>query len=222
MLISDELPAPGATVERFIPGPDGRLEALVSAPKVPPRGICVVCHPHPLYGGAMSNKVVWTLASLAGKAGLINLRFNFRGVGKSEGTHDHAIGEVDDALAAIAWLRARAPGLPLLVAGFSFGGYVGIKAAGAAGARALVTVAPPFGRYVDAREPPAHPQCPWIALHSTDDDVVAFEDSRAALAAYTPAPELVRFEGAGHFFHGRLGDVEAAVLPFVQQHFAVA
>lgn len=215
-----ELPTAGTSLPRFIDGPAGRLEALIAAPAAGmARGICVVSHPHPLYGGAMSNKVVWTLANAALKAGLTVARYNFRGVGQSEGVYDNAIGETEDLLAVASWLAARMPGAPLLLAGFSFGAYVSIKAAALAKPAALVTVAPPFGRYIDNSAPPPRPACPWLALHSTDDDTVAFEETAAVLAAYVPPPTLVRFETAGHFFHGQLGGLQDAVQPFVEQHF---
>lgn len=215
-----DLPRPGATLEGFIDGPAGRLQALLALPASGAvRGLCVVSHPHPLYGGAMTNKVVWTLASAASKAGLAALRYNFRGVGQSEGLYDNAIGETEDALAAAAWLQAHYPDAPLLLAGFSFGAYVSIKAANRLQPRALITIAPPFGRYIDNSAPPPRPACPWLAVHSVDDDTVAYEETVAVLEAYAPPVEFRRFETAGHFFHGQLGELQAAVQPFIEQHF---
>lgn len=210
------LPAPGASSPVTIPGPAGALEAIVALPKAPARGLCVVCHPHPLFGGALSNKVVWTLASCALQAGFAVARFNFRGVGASAGGFDNALGETEDALAVVAWMAARVAG-PRILAGFSFGAHVALKAAPRAQAAALVTIAPPFGRYVDAAVPPPHPGCAWLAVHSSDDEVVAYADSHAALMAYAPPPEFIPFDHAGHFFHGRLGDLQSAVLPFLQR-----
>lgn len=220
----EPLPAPGAAREIFVPGPAGRLEAIVAMPRRErPVGTAVICHPHPLYGGALSNKVVYILASCALRAGLVALRFNFRGVGRSEGVYDEARGETEDALAAVAWLRQRQPQLPLLLAGFSFGAYVALKAAARAQPTALVSVSIPFGRMsrssgVNAAPPP-HPGCPWLALHARDDQVVSYEETRTALQGYRPPPQLVTLDGAGHFWHGRLGDIEQAVLPFLEQHF---
>lgn len=211
---------PATQLECSIDGPAGALEVIVSAPKVETiSGICVVCHPHPLYGGTMTNKVVWTLASAALKAGFVVARFNFRGVGHSEGTYDHAIGETEDALTIVAALQRIYPGVPLLLAGFSFGAYVSLKAATLTQPAALISIAPPFGRYIDAAEPPPQPQCPWLAVHSVDDDVVAFSDTKAILDAYPAPPEFVRFENAGHFFHGQLGELQAAVSAFLHHHF---
>jgi alpha/beta superfamily hydrolase len=222
----DGLPTAGTAQTRMIPGPAGRLEAVVAAPPHErPAGVAVVCHPHPLYGGALSNKVVYTLASCALKAGLVALRFNFRGVGRSEGQYDQGRGETEDALAAVAWLRERQPGAPLWLAGFSFGAYVALAAAARARPAALVSVSIPFGRVLGssgAFVAPPHPNCPWLALHSRDDEVVNYEETRRALQAYHPPPQLVTLDGAGHFWHGRLGDLQQAVLPFVQRHFGAA
>lgn len=216
----EALPAPGAAKEVFLAGPAGRLEAVIAAPRSEAAGVAVICHPHPLYGGALSNKVVYMLASCALKAGLFALRFNFRGVGRSEGQYDAARGETEDALAAVAWLGERRPGAPLLLAGFSFGAHVALKAAARARPAALVSVSIPFGRYFDDAAPPPHPGCPWLALHARDDEVVNYEETRAVLQAYRPPPQLVTVDGAGHFWHGRLGDIQQAVLPFLERHFA--
>src|ERR1700730_9861708 len=117
----------------FLPGPAGRLEAVLWA--VPQRGegaqpplAAVVCHPHPLFGGTMHNKVVYQTAKTIHRFGLPVVRFNFRGVGLSEGMHDKGLGEKDDVLAVLDFLAAEFPGLPLLVAGFSFGSWVGLHA----------------------------------------------------------------------------------------------
>jgi alpha/beta superfamily hydrolase len=165
----------------------------------------------------MSNKVVWTLASSALKAGLVVARFNFRGVGRSAGLYDESVGETADALAVTAALRSLVPETPLVLAGFSFGAYVSLKAAAHAKPAALVSIAIPFGRYVDGAAPPPHPQCPWLAVHSTGDDTVDYDATLAVLEAYTPPPQFVRFEDAGHFFHGRLTDLQTAVQPFFEK-----
>ena len=216
------IPAPGENHELFVDGPAGRLESLISSPKTgqAPIGVCVVCHPHPLFGGTMANKVVYSLASSALKAGLLTARFNFRGVGRSIGRFDEARGETEDVVAVAEWLRARLPGTPLVLAGFSFGAYVSLKAASLLHPAAQLSISVPFGRYVDSAPPPPHPGCPWLAVHSTDDDVVAYAETKAVLDAYAPPPRLVTLEGAGHFYHGRLGDLQQAVQPFLQEALA--
>ncbi len=213
---------PGGNAEVLIPGPAGRLEALIATPKAALRGVCVVCHPHPLFGGTMANKVVWALANTALKAGFRTARFNFRGVGKSEGLFDDTLGETEDALAVATLLRASAPDLPLVLAGFSFGGHVALKAASLIDTAALVTIAPPMGRYLKTAEPPVHPRVPWLAMHSADDEVVSYAETRAAFATYDPPPQFVHVDDAGHFFHGRLGDIESAVRDFLGVHLAAA
>ncbi|MGH8516508.1 MAG: alpha/beta hydrolase [Panacagrimonas sp.] len=215
----EDLPAAGQSAHGTVAGPAGDLECMVAVPRGPVRGVAVACHPHPLYGGAMSNKVVYTLASTALAQGLVSARFNFRGVGQSQGTHDSARGETDDCLAIVEWLRTRLPGQPLLLSGFSFGAFVSLQAAAGAKAAALVSIAPPFGRYFgDAPQPP-HPGCPWLVLHSRDDDTVSFEETAAILETYDPPPTRVTVDGAGHFFHGRLDEVRNAMQSFLQDHW---
>src|SRR5574340_272636 len=108
----------------FISGPAGQLEAAVTNPGTAPRGIALVAHPHPLYGGTMDNKVVQTLAKTFARLGLATFRVNFRGVGQSAGAFDQGIGETEDMLALAEHARREAGGLPIVLAGFSFGGYV--------------------------------------------------------------------------------------------------
>jgi alpha/beta superfamily hydrolase len=211
------LPETGRAETLLLPGPAGNIEALVAMPPAPPAAFAVVCHPHPLQGGALTNKVTYTLASCALKAGLAAARFNFRGVGASHGRHDEGRGETDDALAVIGWMRERLPGAKLLLAGFSFGAFVSLKAAARAGPQLQVSIAPPF-RYFAQEPRPARPPCPWLVVHGRDDEVVDYEETRAELAVYEPKPELVTLDGVGHFFHGRLGDLEGAVSDFIRRH----
>ncbi|HUR39679.1 MAG TPA: alpha/beta fold hydrolase [Verrucomicrobiae bacterium] len=199
----------------LLPGAVGRLELRVSVPAAGPSGVAVICHPHPLHGGTLTNKVTYQLASCALKAGFVAARFNFRGVGKSEGKHDEGRGESDDALAVAEWLRGQLPGMPLLLAGFSFGAFVSLRAAARAQPDLLVSIAPPF-RYFD--EKPPRPPCPWLVVHGRDDDVVAFEETRKALAGYEPPVELAPMDGVGHFFHGKLIELERAVSAFIQHN----
>lgn len=215
------LPAAGESLAQLLQGPAGHIEASITAPRQEAWGACVVCHPHPLYGGAMSNKVVYSLASTATKAGLVALKFNFRGVGKSEGLHDEGRGETADTVAlARQLLAALPPGAPLVLAGFSFGAFVALKAASSMPVAGLMQVAPPFSStrpiYAVAEGMPAHPHCPWAVIHSRDDDTVAYEDTARALATYSPSPQLITVDGAGHFFHGRLTDVSTAFATLLQ------
>ncbi len=213
-------PGLGEALELSIPGPAGRIEALLAAPREAcvPAGIAVICHPHPLMGGAMSNKVVYTLASAASKAGLYSLRFNFRGVGRSEGLHDEGRGETDDTLFLIDWMRQRQPDARLVLMGFSFGAFVSVKAAQWAKPYLQVSIAPPFSKYFNEPVPP-RPDCPWLVVHGTGDDVVSYDDTVQVLNGFEPPPQLVTLKDAGHFFHARLNEVQNAVLPFLKQNW---
>lgn len=213
-----QAPAPGQNREVSIAGPAGPIEALWSAPRTPAArpGFALVCHPHPLFGGAMSNKVVYTLAACAQKAGWHALRFNFRGVGASAGTHDRGRGETEDAIWLADWMRQQLPEARCVLMGFSFGAWVAVRAAARVQPVAVVSIAPPLSEHFYGEPPPARPDCPWLVIHGRDDEVVAYDDTKAVLDTYTPAPTLRTLDGTGHFFHGRLGDITDATLPFLQ------
>ncbi len=194
--------------------PHGDIEVAWSLPKQPPRGWMLVGHPHPLFGGAMSNKVTYTLAAAAAEAGWLALRFNFRGVGASQGVHDGGGAETDDYLHLAAALRQHLPNLPSVYAGFSFGGFVAMRAAEHESPSGVLTVAPPLTKYVDLPTPSV-PTVPWTLIHGTADDVVLMSDTEAALMNTERPPHWVRVDGAGHFFHGQLDVIKAATLEFL-------
>lgn len=202
-----------------VPGPAGGLQALIETPlgpdgEPPPApAFAVVCHPHPLYGGTMDNKVVYTVARALESLGAPAIRFNFRGVGSSTGQYDEARGETQDALAVIAYARQRWPRLPLWLAGFSFGGAVVVRAAGEAHPQRLIAVAPGITLIsVAAAAPPA---CPWLIAQGSEDEVVAPAAVAAWAQSLAPAPQLRMLQGAGHFFHGRLHELRDTVLEFM-------
>lgn len=197
-----------------IAGPAGQLEALLEDPKVVPHaGFAVLCHPHPLYGGSMQNKVVHTVARACQEYGMATLRFNFRGVGASAGSYDEGRGEVDDARAVIAWGRKRWPDSALTLAGFSFGGMVALRAAQGSAPSRLITVAPA----VDRLESPAAaaPDCPWLIVQGDADELVDIGRVRVFASRFTPPPRLVVMQGGEHFFHGRLVELRDQVLAFL-------
>lgn len=200
-----------------IPGPAGTLEALLEQPDTAAAGrIAVICHPHPLHQGTMLNKVVHTIARAMLDLGVPALRFNFRGVGASEGRHADGSGEVDDALAACAWMRERFPGSELLLAGFSFGAMVACAAAVQARPAQLVTIAPPVERskrLLAGR----HPSVPWLVVQGEADGVVPSGEVAAWVAALQPSPTLVVLPGVDHFFHGHLTGLRQTLL----SHLAV-
>ncbi|HKX94821.1 MAG TPA: alpha/beta fold hydrolase, partial [Methylibium sp.] len=190
-----------AHTQRFeIAGPAGALACAQDEPASTPTALLVVCHPHPLHGGTMDNKVVQTIARAGLQLGWRVLRFNFRGVGGSAGAWDEGRGEVDDALAVIAAARATAPGLPLMLAGFSFGGYVAAAAAArlAEPPRRLALVAPSTQKQVvPAIAEPLRSDT--VVIHGEDDEVVALA---ATLDWARPQGLPVTVvAGVGHFFH---------------------
>jgi alpha/beta superfamily hydrolase len=194
-----------------ITGPAGPIEALLEEPQAQARtGFGVVCHPHPLYGGNMTNKVVHTLARSLQEQGMPTVRFNYRGVGQSAGQYDEGRGETADALAVVAWGREHWPGVPLTLAGFSFGSMVALFAAPAAQPAELITVAPAVSnvRY-SAVEQPA---CPWLIIQGMADEVVDYTQVEAFAARFAPPPTLCLLPGVDHFFNGRLPELREVVL----------
>ena len=199
--------AAGGAQTLQIPGPAGPLEALLEMPVgAAPVLAAIVCHPHPLFGGTLHNKVVHTVAKLLRQRGAVSLRFNFRGVGASAGVHDGGAGEGEDALAAVAAVRERWPQLPLVLAGFSFGAAVAIAVAARAQPAWLISVAPAVDRVpLDDFLAPA---CPWLIVQGEADEVVSCEQVRAWRAARASSATLCLLPGVGHFFHGRLHELQ--------------
>jgi uncharacterized protein len=210
-------PRPPQAQRLTLPGPAGALQALLETPQPEaeraPRAFGVVCHPHPLHGGTLDNKVVWTVSRAFQQFGAPTLRFNFRGVGASAGTYDEGRGETADALAVIAWGRQRFPAAALWLGGFSFGGSVAIRAAGAAHPAALVLVAPGITR-IDVQDA-APPACPWLIVQGEADDVVPPEAVIEWAHTLSPTPTVRLLPGAGHFFHGRINELRDAVVGFM-------
>lgn len=203
-----------------IAGPAGAIEVLVDAPaqsleQSPAQStgpLCVICHPHPQYGGTLDNKVVYTLARAANELGALAVRFNFRGVGHSGGQFDQGVGEVDDLLAVVVWARAHHPGRAVHLAGFSFGSAVALRGHVAANAASLLLVAPPAGMgYLDEV---AVPQVPWRVIHGSRDELIALDVVQRWLATVSGAAPLTVLDDADHFFHGRLTPLRDAATAF--------
>lgn len=192
----------------IIAGPSGPLEAIVEDPGLSPRHIAVICHPHPLQGGTMNNKVVHTLARACNECGAPSVRFNYRGVGNSAGRYDEGVGETDDALAVIAWARVRWPAAELWLGGFSFGGGVALRAAVQAAPVRLVTVAPAAAR---SPAPAVLPACPWLLIQGDADEVIEPSLVLSWVESLTIKPQVQLMTGAGHFFHGRLVELRSSV-----------
>lgn len=193
------------TEKLLIAGPAGALEIAIDQPTTALRGIAVLCHPNPTQGGTLDNKVVQTLARAFVQMGYRAVRFNFRGIGKSEGVWDEGRGEVEDALAVVA--QAREAGLPLALGGFSFGGYVASHAAQRLEDKAerLCLVGPAASRF-DMTTVPAD----TLVIHGEADDVVPLSSvldwARPQSLPVTVVP------GVGHFFHGQLPLLKGIIL----------
>jgi alpha/beta superfamily hydrolase len=182
----------------IVAGPAGDVEVVIDAPSASPRGLALVCHPHPLQGGTLDNKVAHTLAKTFLAMGYVATRFNFRGVGRSAGVFDEGIGETDDALAVLRHVKSRfGEALPVALAGFSFGSFVQTRVAAQVTPEGLVLVGPAVNRF-----PLQHVPAETIVVHGEEDDVVPLAD----VFAWARPQELpvVVFPGCGHFFHGRL------------------
>jgi uncharacterized protein len=203
---------PGAQA-LFIEGPVGALQASIEEPAADSAHYGVVCHPHPLYGGTMDNKVVTTLARALNDCGIAAVRFNFRSVGKSAGSYGEGLGETDDALAVIDFCARRWPDRTPLALGFSFGGYIAWRVALQRKLARLITVAPAITRFEASLE---RPDCPWLVVQGDADDVI---DPQAVIKwsqALKPPPQLVIAAGVGHFFHGHLQELRAAVVDAIR------
>ena len=203
----------------FLDGPAGKLEALLNAGSREPTHAALVCHPHPLFGGTLHNKVVFHTMKALHSFGFPVLRFNFRGTGLSQGEHDHGRGEVDDVRAALDWLD-REFHLPILFAGFSFGAAVGLRASYADDrVRALIGVGVPVAPVAaDSEEPRVYSfdflhECTKPKLFiSGDRDQFGPRAKLEALAASVPDPKkLIIIEGGDHFFEGRLREMRESV-----------
>lgn len=209
--------APSARTDLLLEGPVGNLQAVVELEdEASLVGAAVVLHPHPQHGGTMHNKVVHTLSRAFVKSGFVVLRFNFRGTEQSEGVYDNGRGELEDALAAIAWLEERYPKLPFWLAGFSFGAAIAIRAALASHPEGLVSVAPAVARFASGLE--TQPRCPWLIVQGDVDELVDIDETIEWVNSLAPGPELRVFENAEHFFHGRLVELRQAVVDFVDRH----
>jgi alpha/beta superfamily hydrolase len=203
-----------------IPGPAGALEALLEEPDDrEPCLAAVVCHPHPLYGGTMHNKVVYRIARGLRRAGIVVLRFNFRGVGQSEGEHGHMTGEIEDVRAALAYLRARYPNLPYALAGFSFGSRAALSLGCELNAAGFLLGAG-FSTRMGAWDFLAQCPTPKIFIHSTHDEFGPRLDFERLYAGVSEPKQLIWIEAADHFFAGALDAFEQEVFQVARERAA--
>lgn len=187
----------------LLPGPSGQLEVRSSYPpcQIDKSVLGVICHPHPLMGGTMDNKVVYTVAQAFRNLGYPSLRFNFRGVGESTGAYDHGLGETDDLLAILAWAKKTNTAQAIYLAGFSFGSFVAARAAQAWQIQQLILIAPPIERFDFQALTPFH--CPCTVIQGDQDEIVTPE-AVFAWAGNFPSIKYYCLTGATHFFHGQL------------------
>jgi alpha/beta superfamily hydrolase len=208
-----------------IAGPSGALEARLEFPLAAGQGdgavrvFGVACHPHPLHGGTMDNKVTHVLARAMVECGAPAFRFNFRGTGASAGQFDNGRGETDDLAAVVAEGRRRFPDAALWLGGFSFGAFVALRGAGTLAPRKLIAVAPPVARFELGDV--GQPECDWMLVQGDADDVVPPDAvlswaAQQAATSHGKAPQLHVLAGAGHFFHGKLHELKPLVLGFLR------
>ena len=217
---------PAGTQRALVAGAAGNIEVAWNLPDAP-RAVAVVAHPHPLFGGTMDNKVVTTVARALIEAGAATFRFNFRGVGQTQGAHDEGAGETDDMVKVIEHARSVVPGVPLQLAGFSFGGAIATRASCRVEFDRLVLVAPGFRRITgegmgtapDPHDPKLgeigrHTSTNTVMIHGDLDDTVPLSDS-IAWATPREVPVVV-VPGGEHFFHRKLHVLREVVARFVK------
>ena len=223
-------PEPSAIRSFFLAGPAGRLEALLNAGLPAATHAAVVCHPHPLYGGTLHNKVVFHTMKALNSFGFPVLRFNFRGTGLSEGEHANGIGEVEDVRAALDWLE-REFTLPIIFAGFSFGAAVGLRAAYAYSndrVRALIALGLPAVPVADRNEERVYDfeflrACtkPKLFVSGSRDQFAPKGTLEALVNTFADPKKLVRIEAGDHFFEGRLKELRTAVEEWTRETLSV-
>ncbi|PUA30270.1 MAG: hypothetical protein B0W54_07095 [Cellvibrio sp. 79] len=205
----------------MISGPSGQLQAALhqgdeSGIFASKNWLAILCHPHPVHGGTMDNKVVTTLMRTYRDQGIHVLRFNFRGVGKSDGVFDNAIGELDDLRAMVVWVQQNLPEAGMLLAGFSFGSSIAARISyEVPELRHLTLVAPPIERYLYARD--NHFPCATCVIQGDRDERVVAQGVYDWSAALQGEVELLRYLEAGHFFHGFLTALKADLSQILQR-----
>lgn len=189
---------------KLIDAPAGKLELQLDYAGACPAGkpVAILCHPHPLYGGSLTNKVVHMIGRAVNELGLASIRFNFRGVGQSTGVFDNGQGETQDLLAVAAWVRQRHPVSPIWLAGFSFGAYIALMGHQAVGAEKLLLVAPPVTRYDLSSV--AGVDIPWWVIQGGQDEVIDALAVDKWVKQQASPPTYEWFEPGSHFFHGQL------------------
>lgn len=200
-----------------IPTPQGHLEGILKPEEEgsQPRYAGLVCHPHPLYGGTMHNKVVFKVAQTLQSMNIPTLRFNFRGVGHSSGTYDEGRGEMDDVRYSLEFLSRHYPSIPVILGGFSFGSYVGLRVAAVDDrVQAMIGLGVPARMFDLETLQGSHK--PKLFIHGTDDELAPYELARQWFEQLPAPKSMVAVPGADHFFQGRLDEVQAIIINFVR------
>lgn len=201
----------------MIEGPAGLLQGLLEDPapqfQQSPPIVAVLCHPHPQQGGDMNHKIMYTLSRALQAFNVPVLRFNYRGVGESDGEYDEAIGETDDAIAAMEWMHQRYPNAELWLGGFSFGGAVAMRAAHAMPIKQLITVAPPVAYF--QRISLTLPTCPWLVIQGKDDEHIDGKAVYHFVERVAPPVVFESFDGVGHFFHRKQSLITNAIKDYL-------
>jgi alpha/beta superfamily hydrolase len=228
----------------FLEGPAGQLEAKVTGileeDSLRSQDIGIICHPHPLYQGTMDNKVVTTVTRAWRGLGLSTIRFNFRGVGQSEGQYGEGLGELEDLQAVLQWVQSMVPSAKVWLAGFSFGAVISAKVATECSTiQGLISIAPAVKFFDFLTE--SRPACPWVIVHGEQDEIVSLESvktwyeqlkslpliseiktSELSHTEITNKPkqviELISLPDATHFFHGKLNEIKTIVEDFTTQN----
>lgn len=214
-----------ATENKMLPGCviDGaqrELEAIVDRPpQENSKFVAICCHPHPQHGGTLSNKVIYTASRSIAGLGIVSIRFNFRGIGNSDGDYADGNGEQEDLQAVVKWALAEYPGRKIILAGFSFGARISALQAVPLNAVLLISIAPPIG-YIDF-EGFQRPNCPWLIVQGDEDELVVADQVASWADGFEHKPELHRMPATTHFFHGKLTELRKVVSEYVQNQLSI-
>lgn len=206
----------------ILPGAVGKLEAIIDhrTESSSDDFIAICCHPHPQHGGAMTNKVIYTASRTLASSGVTSIRFNFRGVEKSEGEYADGVGEQDDLVAVVEWCKQQYSDRKLILCGFSFGAYISALQANNLEANILISIAPPIGRIKFTGF--VQPNCPWLIVQGEEDELVDAVKVESWAQSFSEQPKLVMMPDTSHFFHGKLTllrtTIESFVHPLVSSH----
>lgn len=201
-------------MKQFIEGPVGNLEIEHEFQPGHLPIIGIVCHPHPLFGGTMTNKVVTTVAKAFHHLNISTILFNYRGVGKSEGSYGHMAGEIEDLKAVATWAKSHHPHHEFWLAGFSFGAYIAANGAILLDAKQLITIAPAVNHadFSDLKL-----KCPWLVIQGEEDEIVPPDEVYRVINAISPPPTLIKIPHAGHFFHHKLNELFEAIINYTHR-----